>query len=79
MLWVTAKNTKNRRITAIGFENGEIIVFIIDLETNKIIQKHLADVKGPITKLIFFPSKTKEEEETGKNLKLFALASLSAP
>ena len=77
MLWVTAKNTKNRRITAIGFENGEIIVFIIDLETNKIIQKHLADVKGPITKLMFFPSKTEEEEESGKNLKLFALASLS--
>ena len=79
MLWVTAKNTKNRRITAIGFESGEILVFIIDLETNKIIQKHLAEVrgKGPITKLIFFPSKTEEEEENGKNLKLLALVSLS--
>ena len=54
-----------------------VTFLIIDLETNKIIEKHEADVSGPVTKLIFFPSKNEKEENDGDNLKLLALSSLS--
>ena len=44
------------RYTSIGLECGTFITFIVDLETNEVIEKLTFSFEGPLTKVIFFPT-----------------------
>ena len=44
------------RYTAIGLECGTFITFIVDLESNEVVEKLTFSFEGPLTKVIFFPT-----------------------
>ena len=47
------------RYTAIGLECGTFITFIVDLESNEVVEKLTFSFEGPLTKVIFFPTEGK--------------------
>jgi len=58
-----------KRYTAIGLECGTFITFIVDLESNEVVEKLTFSFEGPLTKVIFFP--------TEDQIKVLVLSSLS--
>ena len=47
------------RYTAIGLECGTFITFVVDLESNEVVEKLTFSFEGPLTKVIFFPTEGK--------------------
>jgi len=68
-LSIAFKCHDSKRYTAIGLECGTFITFIVDLESNEVVEKLTFSFEGPLTKVIFFP--------TEDQIKVLVLSSLS--
>ena len=64
----------NYRYTAIGLECGTFITFIVDLESNEVVEKLTFSFEGPLTKVIFFPTEGNRLGEANNDLRLFKLS-----
>ena len=61
------------RYTAIGLECGTFITFIVDLESNEVVEKLTFSFEGPLTKVIFFPTEGNRLGLANKGPRLFKL------
>ena len=76
-MWISIFYENAKRITAIGFECGTFLIFIVDCQTNTVLETHEETFDGPVTRVVFFPPSANSNEENADRVKLLVLSSLS--
>lgn len=74
-LWIAFDYTDDcmKRFTAIAHECGTVSLYIVDIASIKVLEKHTSSFEGPVTRVLFFNRKSTESF----GVRLLALSSLA--